>query len=236
MRAGPLGVTITVHLGMEALLLVPATEKPRPVPQTLAVFDISAVAAPAPPKVAQPEPVLPTPLEPIIVPPPVVPLPSPNETVVAVLDQADAAAAGGACDLTEPVRAALQANLDVVASLPDIPSDRLSVANAIMIWKTAWLADDSALDSTAVAMIRDVVAGTIAAATPECRLQPQVGPRLLLLSGTGDTVVLAVGSGEWRWQDLLETARPEWRADELIDGQQTGTKLASVDRASIAGR
>lgn len=233
---GPLGVTIAIHLGLFALLLMPTAVKPRPVPRTLAVFDVSASTAPAPLKVAQPEPVVPAPVKPIIVPPPFIPLPTLNETVVALPDQANAAAAGGACDLTEPVRAALQANENVVASLPDIPRDKLSVANAIMIWKVQWLADDSALDSIAVAMIRDVVAGTIAAATPECRLQPQIGPRLLLLAGTGDTVVLAVGSGEWRWQDLLETARPGWSADALVDGQQYEANLAGVDHASIAGR
>ena len=105
-----------------------------------------------------------------------------------------------------------------------------------MVWKVAWLGENDALDTTAVALIRDVVAGTIAAATPECRLQPQVGPRLLLLSGTSETVVLAVGSGEWRWQDLLETARPGWAEDDVTYGPLSKTALAGLDHASIARR
>lgn len=78
-----------------------------------------------------------------------------------------------------------------------------------MVWKAAWLGEDERLDPQAVAVIRDVVAGTIAAATPECRLQAQTGPRLLFFAGSGDTVVLAVGSGAWRWQDLVDTARSD---------------------------
>ena len=238
-RAGSLLATVAIHGGIIALSVATTViEPPRPVVRALSVFNISASAAtkPAQLKVPQPKRVPPKPPQPVIVPPPVVPLPTPNETVVALLDQADAAASGGACDLTEPVRAALQASEPVLASLPQIPRDKLSVANAIMVWKAAWLGENDALDTTAVALIRDVVAGTIAAATPECRLQPQVGPRLLLLSGSSETVVLAVGSGQWRWQDLLETARPGSVTDGVTDGALSKTALAGLDHASIARR
>lgn len=135
-----------------------------------------------------------------------------------------------------PVQVALQSSDAVRASLPLVSPEKRSVANAIMVWKDVWLADYPQLDNTAVDVIRDVVADTIAAATPECRLQPQAGPRLLLLSGTGDSVVLAVGSGEWRWQDLLETARPNLTGDGMLSVPSRATIFASVDRASIARR
>jgi hypothetical protein len=238
-RKGPLLASMAIHGCIIALFFATTTtERSHRVTRELSVFNISALAAApkAQPKVPQAKRIPPTPPQPVIVPPPIVPLPTPNEAVVALLDQADVSAAGGACDLTEPVRAALQASKEVLTSLPQIPRDKRSVANAIMVWKVAWLAEDGELDTAAVAMIRDVVAGTIAAATPECRLQPQIGPRLLLLSGTGDTVVLAVGSGAWRWQDLLETARPDWAEEDLLGGAQPQTIIASMDRASIARR
>jgi hypothetical protein len=132
------------------------------------------------------------------------------------------------------VQAALQSSDAVRTTVPLIPPDKRSVANAIMVWKVGWLAEDRQLDATAVAVIREVVAETIAAATTECRLQPQAGPRLLLLSGTGDTVVLAVGSGRWRWQDLLDTAGSVLSADDTLDAPPSATLFASVDRASVA--
>ena len=237
-RTGPLVTTIALHIGVLAILLSQASEQLRPVERTLSVFSISASAEPlkqAPPKAPQPKLVKPTPPQPVIVPPPVVELPTPNDTVVAMLEQAADVATGGACDLTAPVQAALQSNEDVRASLPRIPRDQRSVANAIMVWKAAWLAEDQKLDATAVAMIRDVVAGTVAVASPECRLQPQAGPRLLMLSGPGDTVVLAVGSGVWRWQDLLDTAVADG-ATMVVEGNGVTATLASRTSASLTMR
>ena len=171
-----------------------------------------------------------------MVPPPEIVLPTINALLVALREQSASAATGGACDLTAPVQAALQSSDAVRASLPLIPPDKRSVANAIMLWKVAWLAEDQQLDATAIAAIQAVVTETIAAATPECRLQPQAGPRLLLLPGAGDTVVLAVGSGQWRWQDLLDTARPDLTGEGGADLLPTPTIFASVDAASIARR
>lgn len=201
------------------------------------VFDVSSTVATAgPPKALQPEPVKPTPPQPIVVPPPEILFPTPNTLLIAMLDQTASAANGGTCDLTAPVQAALQSSEAVRASLPLIPPDKRSVANAIMVWKVAWLAEDQQLGATAVDVIRDVIADTIAAATPECRLQPQTGPRLLLLSGPGDTVVLAVGSGQWRWQDLLDTAHPDLTGEGIPGAVPSATIFASVDRASVARR
>ena len=231
--------TVAAHVGLFSLLLIQNRAEPRSIKPTLSVFNVSALSMdpkPEPPKAPQPKPLKPTPPQPIVVPPPEVVLPTASTLLVAMLDQTESAKNGGACDLTGPVQAALQSSDAVRASLPLIPPDKRSVANAIMVWKVAWLAEDQQLDATAIAAIQGVVAETIAAATPECRLQPQAGPRLLLLSGTGDTVVLAVGSGEWRWQDLLDTARPDLTGEGIPGASPSATIFASVDAASIARR
>ncbi len=228
-----------MHVGLFGLLLVPDRAETQSVTSVLRIFDVNIKAAdtkPEPPKTPQPSPVKPTPPQPIVVPPPEIAVPNVSTIAVAMLDQTQNAANGGACDLTAPVQAALQSSEAVLASLPLIPPDKRSVANAIMVWKVAWLVDDQRLDATAVAAIQSVVAETVAAATPECRLQPQAGPRLLLLSGTGDTVVLAVGSGQWRWQDVLDTAEPDMTGANLHDAVPPMAIFASMDRASIARR
>lgn len=238
-RSTAAAATFAIHAGVVAVLMMPNVTPPRSVPRALAVFDISASAAMTdvkPPKAPQPEPVTPTPPQPIIVPPPIVPLPSPNDTVIAMLEQTDAAASGEACDLTDPVQAALQQSEAVAASLPQIPQARRSVANAIMVWNAQWVALHETLDPAAMAAIRDTVAGTVAAASPECRLQPQSGPRLILLPGVSETTVLAVGSGIWRWQDLLDTARSESVVPDAPKLTELTTLFAGLDRASIAGR
>ncbi len=231
--------TFAIHAVIIAVLMIPMVAPPRSAPRTLAIFDISVSAAmpsAKPPQNPQPEPVTPKLPQPVIVPPPVIELPTPNETLVATLEQTASVSAGGACDLTEPVQAALRDSEAVAASLPQIPQTRRSVANAIMIWNAQWVALHETLDPAAMAAIRDTVAGTIAAASPECRLQPQRGPRLILLPGLNETTVLALGSGVWRWQDLLDTAQPKANEQGPQDPFRWITLLAGLDRASIAVR
>lgn len=210
-RAQALAATLAVHAGLLALLLVQVAEPVRPVASALTMFDVTGLNADEvskPPKAPQPKPkpVPPTPPQPVVVPPTV--LPTPSAMVVALLDQADTATMGGACDLTGPVQAALQSSELVAASVPQIPRDQRSVANAIMIWNAAWISPDARFDPAAFDAIRNVVAETVAAASEECRLQPQGGPRLIMLPGATENTVLALGSGTWRWQDLLDTAQP----------------------------
>lgn len=240
MRVGPLSATIAVHIGIIAALLMSTGDKPRtPVARALAVFDISAsaeVTNVAPPDLVQPEPVMPEPPQPIIVPPPIIRLPTTDQVLVATLSENDAAAPGSACDLTEPVQAALRASEAVTARLPEIPPERRSVANVIMIWNTSWVAVHETLDPEAMATIRETMAGVIAEASLDCRLQQQSGPRMIMIPGATDTTVLALGSGTWRWQDVLDTAVSEAdRATSFTTADQKPV-LTDADRASFQDR
>lgn len=241
-RTRALMLTGAVHAGLLALLFAPGATAVQPQLSVLALSDLTSPmpsVEPAPPRAPQPKPVPPTPIQPIVVPPPPVPLPTPNEMVVALLEQAETANAGGACDLTAPVQAALQSSEAVQTSLPKLPRDQRSVANALMIWNVAWVVPDARidgrLDTSAADAIRETIAGTIAAASPNCRMQPQAGARLIILPGTPENIVLALGSEVWRWQDLLETARPDWDAA----GPQPTVReprFASVAGASLSLR
>jgi hypothetical protein len=162
-------------------------------------------------------------------------LPTPNAIVVALLEQADATANGGACDLTGPVQAALRTSEGVMRSLPHIPRDQRSVANAIMVWNAQWVTPDPDLAPVAFEAIRDVVAGTVAAASEGCRLQPQGGPRLIMLPGANETIVLALGSGTWRWQDVLDTARPSDGPLQMADAGAPASNFATLSRATELG-
>ena len=235
-RMASLGLTFAAHLGVLALLLIPATQPVKPRETSLMAFDVApniAIAKQAPAKPPQPVRVPPPPVEAIVVPPPIVPLPVPSDVVVAMLAQSEAQSQDGACDLTDPVRAALAESVEVTALLQRMPRAHRSVANAIMVWNVDWVASDNALDREALAVIRDVVAGTVAAASPECRLQQQGGPRLIMLPGVRENTVLALGSGLWRWQDMLQTARPDWSEEALLAAPRQELTLASADDASF---
>ncbi len=234
-------LTAGLHLGVIALIFVPGSS---PVVQQTTVLSLSDFQSTVPqvkvaaPRASQLRPVPPTPVEPIAVPPPAIYLPSSNLLNVSLVTTS-LGDTGGNCDLTAPVQAALVASEAVRADLPQIPRNERSVANAIMIWNAAWIVPivgDAQQSLAAHSTIRDTIADTIAAASPDCRLQPQAGPRLIILPGTGDNTVLALGSGVWRWQDVLDTAREANPDPTLLPRPDVGTRLASLIAGSLSLR
>ncbi len=204
-------MTIGAH-GLVALLLLLATTRDKPVEEVspLATFDVEQPGpdTPEPPKPKQIE-TPPLPPEPVIVPVPEILLPSVNAMPVSVLEQVASEASGGGCDLTDPIQRALQADIRVNLELPSIAPDRRSVANALAVWDGFWIESDQQFPEPALTSIQDTVRLTVAAASDACRLQVQRGPRLIYLPGPGRTTVLALGSGEWTWQQVVDSSDVE---------------------------
>ena len=128
--------------------------------------------------------------------------PAVDDPVAHSVAAAASAAAGQACDLTQWLQRALQADPQVQQALARIPRPARSVANAIMLWDGAWVTPP-ATATTDMAMIRRAVIVGIVAAPPACRDQLTRGPELFTLADTAGTTVVVVGSGVWRWADLL---------------------------------
>lgn len=215
-RAWAITATGIVHVLALLMVLVPsgAASPPAKV-SNLVTFDssVTAPAQAAASKPKQPKVVPPQPKTRVLVPPPLIELPIVTPQVVSLLEQADAQAAAGGCDLTAPVQAALQSSRAVQQELPRIPAERRSVANAIALWNQDWVEPDAQLKAEVLATIRGAIATTIEAASDACRAQPQGGPRLIYLSGSGkasaETTILALGSGAWTWQQIADTAQPD---------------------------
>ncbi|MGX7896497.1 hypothetical protein [Tsuneonella sp. HG222] len=229
-RATGIFVTSSVHVGALLALLHSTVEAPAGRAETITAIDISSPkpAEPETPKQAQPVEVPPQPLEPIVLPPPFIP--SENEVVAALLEEAAATPLSGGCDLTAPVQAALQLNPDLELELPTIADERLSVARALAVWKDAWAEPDERLPEKALASIRDTMRQTILAASDDCRMQVQTGPRLVYLTHDAETVTLALGSGEWTWQEVADTADPEFQFPGASVAPQEWTLLEAVPR------
>lgn len=214
-RATAASLTIAIHLGALVVALwsfdQAASKEEQPV---LVAFTMDAPGPPAPepPKPPQPIEVPPQPDEPIIMPPPALRVPTDDALVVALLKQADAT--GGACDLTAPVEAALQAEPMVAQTLPLVERDRRSVANALAVWNQLWIEADAKFPESALEAIRETVRMTVVAASDACRGQMQTGPRLMYLVSEERTTVLALGSGEWTWQQIADSAEPEFLLQE----------------------
>lgn len=210
-RAASLGLTVVIYAGGALLLLAasPPSISPVVTQTTMTAFDVSspAPAVPEPARAAVPMQKPAMPLQPDIVPQIEMVSSAPSALVVSMLAEADRAALqGGACDLSGPVQAALQASSDVAQGLPTIAASQRSVANAVMLWDGTWTAAIDRLPPVALQAIRTAVTQTLSLASEQCRAQEQAGPRLLYLPGADATTVLVLGSGQWRWQDVADTA------------------------------
>ena len=113
---------------------------------------------------------------------------------------AASAASGRACDLTQWLQTALQNNPQSQVALAQIPRPARSVANAMMLWNGRWVEMPAAAGG--LQALRAAVLAGVASAPAACRSEVIRGPVLLTLADPAGSTILAIGSGEWRWDDL----------------------------------
>ena len=110
---------------------------------------------------------------------------------------------GDRCGLGEWLQATLQNDPDVRVALSQVPRGARSVANAVMLWNGAWVEARGYDGRDTLAPIRRMIADGLRTAPSQCRDEVMTGPRFIAVGDSAQTTVLAVGSGLWRWSDLL---------------------------------
>ena len=194
---------LAVHLLLIALLLLspmPAAVAPA-IASPMAVFDVKSAAQE--PAVAEPEPqpqelVAPQPrieieVEMAAAPPP----------AVFDLAAAERAGFGTSCEIADSLARAFTDNELLKSQLARVGPRSRSVANAIMFWDGDWVTVPGDAPEDAVNILRRAILEGVRAAAPECLIEEVAGPRFISVdSGTG-TIVLVVGSGKWRWGQLI---------------------------------
>lgn len=110
---------------------------------------------------------------------------------------------GTGCDLSGAVQTRLRSSPEVTAALQRMPRNARSVADAVMLWDGHWIDAADVGGSGALDPIRTAVAAAVRAAPASCRDALVAGPRLLIVAGATGNQVLAFGSGQWTWSQLL---------------------------------
>lgn len=208
---------LTAHGGLLAILLFaaapPAAE--RAGAARISTFDVAAADRPAAPQPPVREPELEHP-EPLV-----------KLASLSLIDvapplpaiAADAEGLGAGCSLEADLARAFAETPLLAAQLARIGPEARSVANAIMFWDGGWTPVDAEAPADAVDFLRHAVVEGVRAAPAECLEQEIVGPRFIAVSGEEATTVLVLGSGSWRWAQLLETpAKTNDTAREAIFG------------------
>lgn len=184
-----------------------APSSPSEPPETPAP-DLPPVALPLPPEL-QVEPPPPFTIEPIDFPemtPQFDAEPDPavtGDAASAAPALANATGAGVDCPIVASLREALERDPMARAALARIPRPSRSVANAVMLWDGRWIAPDRVGGIATVDAVRNAVAAILNRASQACRTQTVLGPVFVPVAGDGGTIVLALGSGAWRWADML---------------------------------
>jgi len=203
------GCSAGVHLIVLAALFWPRTAPPPAKPSTpILVNLLPTPKPPGPPDQADPggsdNAVQPTFVSPIA--------PTPVPVVINVADNSDlltdaqlAGAAGvgeggggggGGCDLARAVQQKLRDDSLVHRAVAG--ADRLG--KATMLWNGDWVRSGSQ-DGKGLSAVRQAIMWEVAFAPEACRNEPMRG--LVLLSLADRNTRFAIGSGQWRWSDLL---------------------------------
>ncbi len=114
------------------------------------------------------------------------------------------------CGMAAALQAAVENDESFRAAVMRIPRSNRSVANAVMLWDGAWVDGSVVGGGDVMSPIRAAITAVVARADSSCRAMPVVGVRLLSVQGSDGVTILALGSGQWRWANLLAetTAAP----------------------------
>lgn len=199
-RERPLTVTLSLPRGSDAVAATRAAVAeavPRP-----AMPMAPPLQPEAPPEEPRPSIVDPVALMPIFDAEPD-PALTGDTVSAASADAIDVGPSGEACPIVASLRQALERDAAIGAALMRIPRASRSVANAVMLWDGRWVAPERAGGAATIGAIRDTIAAVLDRAAAKCGKQAILGPVFVPVTNESETLVLAFGSGEWRWEDLL---------------------------------
>ncbi len=215
-----LALSLTAHLSaLLAVLWIYAAPSAQPGTEPVTVSLIDAPPQPAPP--APPAPAKPSPARkashrkakpqpaPRNRPSPRAPAVQATDTASELSDAQMAQAAtagtgsgvgsgGRACNMIAWLQAELRKDPEVQAALSEVSHG----GRATLVWNGEWIRSPGQ-DGPGLAIVREAVMIHVAFAPAACRADPVKGLVMLSLAEGPGSPRLAMGTGEWRWTDLL---------------------------------
>lgn len=113
---------------------------------------------------------------------------------------------GGQCDMVRLLQDALRKDPEVRAAATRAHRSLGSGGKAILMWNGEWLRSPDQ-DGRGLAGIRQAIAMEVAFAPAACRAAPMRGLVVIAFEDSPGGAKLALGSGIWRWSDLLAARR-----------------------------
>lgn len=202
-------IILLVHLLLLGglALLAPVSLEARPPSAAVSVFDVHSPSA---------EPIPPTPVprppetESLLIPEPLIKVGIEAEVLAAapIFDTAAAVAAGfgTTCDVASTLVRAFENDEFARAQLHRIGPTSRSVASAIMFWDGSWVKVPGDVPPDALKAVRQAIMEAARAAPPACQVEDMTGPRFVSVQDGERTTTLVIGSGQWRWEQLIASS------------------------------
>lgn len=164
--------------------------------------------------------------------------------VEAAAPPASGSGSGSGCSVASAVGTALIADEPAMAELAALPAEVRSDTDAVMLWNGSWLGvapeaqqtqEQAQMQSqapapapaqtfsliptlTQIPELKRVVTDTILALPVECQGVETAGPQLIPIPEPGRTTMVVIGSGLWRWSDLIELPVADPADNQLVEG------------------
>ena len=110
--------------------------------------------------------------------------------------------AGGACDMVGRLERALRQDAGLRRAVSDTLTARGAAGQAVLVWDGDWLQSPGQAGK-GLAGIRQAVAVEVGFAPRACKEEHVRGLAVVSLDGTATGPKVALGTGSWRWRDLL---------------------------------
>jgi hypothetical protein len=125
---------------------------------------------------------------------------SPSESQLAQASTASSGSPGGECNMIRLLQDALRKDASIRSAVAE--ADRRTGGRAIMLWNGDWVTSRGE-DGKGLANVREVMMVEIAFAPAACKTGVMHGLVLFSLNDGPGATRLTMGSGVWRWSDLL---------------------------------
>ena len=146
--------------------------------------------------------------------PPLLPALAPLSVALPTIDMAGLGTGSaqnmGGCQLGAEALAVIRQDTSAMAELGALPAGVRSDADAVMLWNGSWSTAFAPSPPTALAStpavpgtLRTLIERIVAAAPSQCRDASVTGPIFIPILEPTRTTMLVIGSGVWRWADLL---------------------------------
>lgn len=223
-----LGAVLALHLGLIMLVLASSAGQVaaplEPAMSAVMVLAADQVTQPAPP--ALPSRVAET-RRPL------------TDSTRDIVDLTSSAAPTGRCATLEQVANGLLADPLALGAILRAPPETRSIADAIVIWNAGWSESASAVDSS-LGAVRAATEQSLRALDDKCLDEPVAGPRFIPVTAGARTMLIVIGSGIWRWRDLIAEGRStagaldEQNLDQIIAPSPRNKIIGGQDRAAPA--